>query len=111
MTQIPDLGTITVREIRDGLSTGKFTAEALTESALAHVKAMNPTFNAIIFHNDEAALETARDVDRRIAAGEPVGPLAGVPIVVKDPMDMKGVPNNSRLEKTELKIWRCRSDA
>ena len=39
MTQIPDLGTITVREIRDGLFTGIFTAEALTEAALAHVKA------------------------------------------------------------------------
>ena len=68
MTQIPDLGTITVREIRDGLSTGKFTAETLTEAALAHVKAMNPTFNAIIFNNDEAALETARDIDLRIAS-------------------------------------------
>ena len=104
MTQIPDLGTITVREIRDGLSTGKFTAEALTEAALAHVKAMNPTFNAIIFHNDEAALETARDVDRRIAAGEPVGPLAGVPIVVKDPMDMKGFPTTAGWKRLNSKF-------
>lgn len=104
MTQIPDLGTITVREICDGLSTGKFTAEALTEAALAHVKATNPTFNAIIFHNDEAALETARDVDRRIAAGQPVGPLAGVPIVVKDPMDMKGFPTTAGWKRLNSKF-------
>nr|WP_233192749.1 amidase family protein [Acidimangrovimonas sediminis] len=40
-------------------------------------------------------METARDIDRRRAAGAPVGPLAGVPVVIKDPMDMKGCPTTA----------------
>lgn len=93
-----DLGTVSVREIREGLKSRRFTAEALTLAAMAQIKAMNPKYNAIIFEND-AALDAARDIDRRIAAGQPVGPLAGVPIVVKDPMDMTGFPTTAGWKK------------
>ena len=41
------------------------------------------------------ALETARAIDRRRAAGETLGPLAGIPVVVKDPMDMVGFPTTA----------------
>lgn len=91
---LPPLGELSVAAIRDGLASGAFTAEALTLAAIAQMKAVNGTFNAVIFEND-AALETARDIDRRIAAGDPVGPMAGVPIVVKDPMDMVGFPSTA----------------
>ncbi|MGN7871321.1 amidase [Paracoccus sp. 22332] len=87
-------GDLTVAGIRDGLASGAFTAEALTRAAIAQVQATNGTWNAIIFEN-HAALETARDIDRRIAAGKPVGALAGVPVVVKDPMDMVGFPSTA----------------
>ncbi|MFD2173427.1 amidase [Rhodobacter lacus] len=88
------LGTLTIRQIAAGLADGRFTAEGLARAALAQVKALNGTYNAIIFEN-EAALETAREIDRRRAAGEQLGPLAGVPVVVKDPMDMKGFPSTA----------------
>ncbi|MPQ94654.1 amidase [Thioclava sp. JE_KL1] len=91
---LPDLGTLTVAAVQEGLASGAFTAEALTEACIAQVKALNGKYNAIIFEND-AALETARDIDRRRAAGEALGPLAGVPIVVKDPMDMAGIPTTA----------------
>ncbi len=68
------------------------TCEALTTIFLARIAALNPIFNAIITMN-EAALEDARAIDRRRAAGETLGPLAGVPVVVKDPMDMAGLPS------------------
>lgn len=89
-----DLGTLTIADILDGLSAGRFTAEELTRACLAQVAAMNGRYNAIIFENG-AALETARDIDRRRAAGEALGPLAGVPVVVKDPMDMVGFPSTA----------------
>ncbi|MTE01462.1 amidase [Paracoccus sp. YIM 132242] len=91
---LPPLGDLTVATIRDGLASGAFTAEALALAAIGQVRATNGTYNAIIFEND-AALDTARDIDRRIAAGEPVGALAGVPVVVKDPMDMVGFPSTA----------------
>ena len=91
---IPPLGELTVAGIREGLASGAFTAEALTSATIAQMHATNGTWNAVIFEND-AALETARGIDRRIAAGEPVGALAGVPVVVKDPMDMVGFPSTA----------------
>ncbi|XWN21756.1 MAG: amidase [Roseibium sp.] len=94
MTGTIDLETLSVTKIADGLSDGTFTAEALTEASLAQVAKLNGTYKAIIFENPEA-LETARQIDRRRAAGERLGPLAGVPVVVKDPMDMKGFPTTA----------------
>jgi Asp-tRNA(Asn)/Glu-tRNA(Gln) amidotransferase A subunit family amidase len=93
-----DLANLSVRDVREGLESGRFTAEALTLAAIAQVKAMNPKYNAIIFEN-EAALDSAREIDRRIAAGEAVGPLAGVPVVIKDPMDMVGFPTTAGWRK------------
>lgn len=91
---LPDLGTLTVTTVREGLASGQFTAEELTRACIDQVKALNGKYNAIIFEN-EAALDTAREIDRRRAAGEALGPLAGVPIVVKDPMDMAGIPTTA----------------
>lgn len=89
-----DLETLTVASIRKGLADGSLTAEALTIASLSQVEKLNTTYNAIIIENPEA-LETARQIDKRRAAGESVGPLAGVPVVVKDPMDMKGIPTTA----------------
>lgn len=91
---LPDLGSLTIPMIREGMASGRFTAEALTEAAIAQMHAVNGRYNAVIFENP-AALDTARDIDRRRAAGEPLGPLAGVPVVVKDPMDMVGFPSTA----------------
>jgi len=90
-----DLDSLTVDSIAKGLRSGAFTAEAITRACLAQIAATNGKYNAIIFHNEAGALETARDVDRRLAAGEPLGPLAGVPVVIKDPMDMVGFPTTA----------------
>lgn len=91
---VPHLETLTIETIRQSLAAGDYSAEELTLACIARIEACNPHYNAIIFIND-AALETAREIDRRRAAGEPLGPLAGVPIVVKDPMDMVGFPTTA----------------
>ncbi len=81
----------TVERIQAGFESGEFTAEALCVGFQHRIAELNPRYNAIIFPNPNA-LADAREVDRRRAAGEKLGPLAGVPIVVKDTMDMKGFP-------------------
>ncbi len=68
------------------------TSEELTKAFLARIETHNPTFNAYITMNAKA-LDDARAIDQRRAAGETLGPLAGVPIAVKDPMDMAGEPS------------------
>lgn len=82
---------LTVEQVQAGFASGAFTSEALTEAFLHRIERYNPHYNAIIFPNP-AALDDARAIDRRRAAGEALGPLAGVPVVVKDTMDMAGFP-------------------
>lgn len=91
---IPDLAMLTVETIQAGFSAGTFTAEALTQACIDRIETYNPHYNAIIFMNS-AALDDAREVDRRRGAGEKLGPLAGIPVVVKDPMDMVGFPTTA----------------
>ena len=86
-----DLTTLTVATVRAGLEAGIFTCEALIQACLDRIERYNPRYNAIIFRNPDA-LADARAIDRRIAAGEVLPPLAGVPVVIKDPMDMVGFP-------------------
>ena len=91
---VPNLETLTIETIRQSLVAEYYSAEDLTRACIAQIEACNAHYNAIIFIND-AALETARDIDRRRAAGEKLGALAGVPVVVKDPMDMVGFPTTA----------------
>ena len=61
----------------------KVTAERLVRDALAKAKHF-ADYNIFTFLNEEKALERAREIDARIAAGEEVGKLAGVPYALKD---------------------------
>ena len=86
-----DLTELTVEKVQAGFGSGAFTSEQLTKAYLERIAAFDPSYNAMVFMNDQA-LDDARAIDKRRAAGEKLGPLAGVPIVVKDAMDMKGFP-------------------
>ena len=89
-----DLIELTVEQCQAAFAAGTITSEALTQAFLDRIAAYNPSLNAIIFLNPDA-LATARDIDRRRAAGQKLGPLAGIPVVVKDPMDMAGLPTTA----------------
>lgn len=89
-----DLSTLTVQSVQEGFAAGRFTAESLARACFEQIETYNAKYNAIIFLN-EAALDDAREIDRRRAAGELLGPLAGVPVVIKDPMDMVGFPTTA----------------
>ena len=82
---------LTVAGVLAALARGDFTAEALTRALLARIAVRDGALNAVIFL-EPGALDCARAIDRARAAGEPLGPLAGIPIVVKDTMDMVGHP-------------------
>ncbi len=86
-----DVLELTVAQIQAAFESGAMTSEALTSAYLERIAQVNPRYNAIIFMNPQA-LDDARAIDRRRASGAPLGPLAGVPVVVKDTMDMVGFP-------------------
>ncbi|HEX3983939.1 MAG TPA: amidase, partial [Acidisoma sp.] len=89
-----DLVELTVEAAQAAMANGTISAEALTQAFLDRIAKYNPKYNAVIFMNPDA-LETARRIDQRRAAGEPLGLLAGVPVVVKDSMDMVGFPTTA----------------
>lgn len=66
------------------------TATERVKRALAGAHATQDTLNAFISIDDERALERAAGIDDRIGQGEDVGPLAGVPIAIKDLFDHEG---------------------
>lgn len=78
-----DLTELTVERVQAGFASGAFTSETLTKAYLKRIEEFNPAYNAIVFFN-EKAVEEARAIDARRAAGEKLGPLAGVPVVVKE---------------------------
>jgi aspartyl-tRNA(Asn)/glutamyl-tRNA(Gln) amidotransferase subunit A len=81
----------TITSISEGLHAKKFTAVEVAREALEFAERENPKTNAYLLLSPERALASAAEVDRKLAAGEDPGALAGVPIAVKDVILTKGV--------------------
>lgn len=73
-----------VLEIAARVSSGQQSAREVTAHAIARIEALNKTINAFVAWDGEKALAQADKIDQRINDGESVGPLAGIPIGVKD---------------------------
>jgi len=80
------LDELTATELRDRIAAGQISSVEATQAALDRIGRIDPQVGAYLAVFHERALQAAREVDRRIAAGERVGPLAGVPLAVKDVM-------------------------
>ncbi|WP_225871636.1 Asp-tRNA(Asn)/Glu-tRNA(Gln) amidotransferase subunit GatA [Qipengyuania atrilutea] len=85
-----ELTQLGVREIRDGVASGDFTAREIAEAFNAAVE-QAASLNAFIVATPEKALEAADAVDDARASGKDLGPMAGVPIGMKDLFCTKGV--------------------
>jgi aspartyl-tRNA(Asn)/glutamyl-tRNA(Gln) amidotransferase subunit A len=79
-----DSRSLTIGQIRDGLLARRFSAVELAQETLRFAEAQNPATNAYLRFSPERALSAAARVDQKIARGDDPGPLAGVPVAVKD---------------------------
>ncbi|HKP94341.1 MAG TPA: Asp-tRNA(Asn)/Glu-tRNA(Gln) amidotransferase subunit GatA [Fibrobacteria bacterium] len=73
----------TIAETARKVQSGDITSESLVRASLDRIEATKG-LNAYISVLGEEALERARALDRRVAAGEKLGPLAGIPVAMKD---------------------------
>ena len=73
------------------LKQGDASAQSQTEASLARIAATEPELNAFVRVTPERALADAARVDADLAAGKPLGPLAGVPVAIKDNLCTKGI--------------------
>ena len=78
--------------LADAVARGEVSAEEVTRAHLERIDAVDASVHAFLYVDRDAALATARAVDAKRASGAPLGPLAGVPIAVKDVLTMAGVP-------------------
>ncbi len=79
------------RRIRDGI----LTSEELVQGCLEQIRALEPRVQAWQFLDEEHALRQARALDERKRNGEPLGPLHGVPVGVKDIIDTADMPTEN----------------
>jgi aspartyl-tRNA(Asn)/glutamyl-tRNA(Gln) amidotransferase subunit A len=83
-----------MREAATAIAAGELSAVELVDRSLAAVEAGNDRLNAFVHLDPEGARAQAAEVDRRRAAGDPLGPLAGVPFGAKDLEDCAGMPTS-----------------
>jgi len=75
-----------LKQLRDMIVAGKTSSGETVAACLERIEKLDPVIGAYISNFAERALAQAKEVDRKIAAGDTVGPLAGVPVAVKDNM-------------------------
>ena len=84
------LEELSVAEIAAGVAAGDFSATEVAKASLDAIRERDPEVRAFLQVSEDLALAAARRTDERRSAGEPVGPLAGVPMAFKDNMQLKG---------------------
>jgi aspartyl-tRNA(Asn)/glutamyl-tRNA(Gln) amidotransferase subunit A len=81
----------TIEGVKEALAAKKISARELAAEHYSRIAARNPQLNAFLTLSQERAYAQADRVDALVAAGEPLPPLAGVPIAIKDVLSTRGV--------------------
>src|SRR4051812_1873325 len=104
-----DLTTLTAADLGAKIAARETTATEAAEQHFERIEKENGELNAFLHLDKVGALFQAADVDARIASGEKLGPLAGVPLALKDVVVQKGIPTT--VGSKILEGWRPPYDA
>lgn len=85
--------TLGAAEIARRFARGEVRALEVTEAHIARMEAVNARLNAVVVKRYDQARSEALEIDARRARGEMLGPLAGVPVTIKDSIDLAGLPS------------------
>ena len=85
----------TFLELREGIVSGRLKAMELADAYYKRIEQLNDRLNVYLSLTKERALEQAAKVDEAAAKGDPLGPLAGIPVGVKDVLVMRGAPSTA----------------
>jgi len=96
-TRHMDVISMSAGEIAACVSHGELSASAVTDAFIRRIESVNPRLNAVVVPMFESARAEAAELDRLVANGTPVGPLAGVPFTVKESFDVQGTPTTAGL--------------
>ncbi len=85
------LNKLTIKQAHQGLVKKEFSAVQLTEAVFNQVKKKDRQIHAYLTLTEELALSQAKKVDKKIANREKIGPLAGIPMAIKDLILVEGI--------------------
>lgn len=86
-----ELNKLGIKQIAEGLREKKFSAEEIVRDCLEEIGLKDGDVNAYVYVDEDGAFESAKKVDSKLAAGEELSVLAGVPAGIKDLFNTKGV--------------------
>lgn len=81
---------LTALELSEKIKAGEIKVKDAVKAALDQAKAAEPVINSYVTLDEEGAYAQAEEIQKKIDAGELTGPLAGVPVAIKDNMCIKG---------------------
>jgi aspartyl-tRNA(Asn)/glutamyl-tRNA(Gln) amidotransferase subunit A len=87
-----DFRQVQLTDLAHRIRSRELSAREVVQASIDRIEALDPTFRAFLAVDAERALAEAATVDERLVAGQGVGPLAGVPLAVKDLEDAAGFP-------------------
>jgi len=98
---MPKLQELTARETIQKIRSNEATAEECVHAVFERIHKLEDKINAYVTLVEEEALKKAKQIDRKVSEGKPVGKLAGVAIAVKDAICTQGIPTtcSSRMLK------------
>lgn len=82
---------ISITELHEQLINKERSAVEITKETLEHINQIEPKLQSFLTLTPELALAQAEQVDRQVASGAEIGPLAGIPIAIKDNMCTQGI--------------------
>ncbi len=88
-----ELTQYSATELADLIAAGRVSAVQVVQAHIARIERVNPRLNAVVVARFEQAMDEARAADARQARGELLGPLHGVPITIKECLDLVGTPS------------------
>lgn len=81
-----------IRELHQQLISKERSCVEIVQESLDRIQALEPKLHSFLQVTNDRALEQAKQIDAKIAAGEEIGLLAGIPIAIKDNLCTQGVP-------------------
>ncbi|HEX3586471.1 MAG TPA: amidase family protein, partial [Candidatus Angelobacter sp.] len=86
-----DLASLTIDSVRTAIAEKQVTASELVEQFYGKIKVEDPEIHAYLTLCEDRALQQTKHIDDLVSKGDPLPPLAGVPIGIKDVMVTKGI--------------------
>ena len=86
-----NLNTLAIKQAHEGLVKREFSSVELTKACLDAISEKDKEIGAFLTVTDNGAMEAARKVDALISSNQPIPPLAGIPVAIKDVISTRGV--------------------